>query len=72
MTTLLVNVNDEQEEKRLIDFLDSYRYNYSKEVLSDDLSDAQKEEILRRERDFKAGKIKTEPWTEVRKRFLGA
>ena len=72
MTTLLVNINDEREERLLIDFLDNHQYNYSKENSSDDLTEAQKEEILRRERNFKAGKIKTESWTEVRKRFLGA
>ena len=70
MTTLLVNIADEQEERALLDFLNSNKYNYSTETQSDDLSEAQKTEILRRERDFKAGKIKSEPWEEVRKRFF--
>ncbi len=70
MTTLLVNIDDEQDERTLIDFLNSHKYDYTAANQSDVLSDAQKEEILRRERDFKAGKIKSEPWTEVRKRFL--
>jgi len=29
MTTLLVNISDEQEERALIDFLNSHKYNYS-------------------------------------------
>ena len=72
MTTVLVNIIDEQDERLLVDFLDSHKYDYSREDSPHDLSDAQKEEILRRDRDFKAGKIKSEPWAEVRKRFLKA
>ena len=70
MTTLLVNINDEQEERALLAFLDSHKYNYSTGVQPNDLSDAQKEEILRREQDFISGRIKAEPWSEVRKRFI--
>jgi hypothetical protein len=70
MTTLLVNINDEQEERALLDFLNSHKYNYVTETQPTGLSEAQKTEILRREEDFKAGKIKSEPRKEVRKRFL--
>ena len=69
MTTLLVNISYEQDERDLIAFLDSRKYNYSAAVQPGGLSDAQQKEILRREADFKAGKIKSEPWVEVRKRF---
>jgi len=69
MTTFLVNINDEEDERALIDFLNSHKYTYSAETQADGLSEAQKNEILRRERDFKAGKIKSEPWAEVKKRF---
>ena len=70
MTTLLVNINDEQEERVLLAFLNSLKYNYSTGAHSESLSDQQEEEILRRENDFKSGKIKTESWEEVRKRFF--
>jgi putative addiction module component (TIGR02574 family) len=70
MTTLLVNINDEQEERALLAFLDSHKYNYSADIQSSELSDVQKEEILRRERDFESGKIKAESWDEVKKRFI--
>jgi len=69
MTTLLVNIHDEQQERVLLAFLNSLKYEYSTDSQSE-ISDAQQKEILRRERDFKAGKIKTEPWEEVKKRFL--
>ncbi len=72
MTTLLVDINDELEERILLDFLTSHKYSYRAETQQDGLSETQKTEILRRERDFKAGKIKSEPWEEVRKRFLRA
>jgi len=68
--TLVVNINDEQEERALLAFLDSHKYNYSADTQSSELSDEQKEEILRRERDFESGKIKAEPWDEVKKRFI--
>ena len=70
MTTLLVNITDEQEERALLAFLDSHKYNYTTGVHPDELSEVQKEEILRREQDFISGKIKAEPWSEVRKRFI--
>jgi hypothetical protein len=70
MTTLLVNINDEHEEKMLTEFLDSNKFDYSRE--GDMISAAQQEEILQRERAFKEGKIKSQPWEEVRKRFLKA
>jgi len=57
MTTFLVNIDDEQDERTLIDFLNSHKYHYTATNQSNILSGAQKEEILRRERDFKAGKI---------------
>ena len=54
--TLLVNINDKEDERALIDFLNSHKYTYNAETQADGLSEAQKNEILRRERDFKAGK----------------
>ena len=70
MTTLLVNINDEQEERVLLAFLNSLKYDYSTGGQGEGLSSAQQEEVLRRERDFESGKIKAEPWGEVRKRFF--
>ena len=69
MTTLLVNIHNEQQERVLLAFLNSLKYEYSTEDQSE-IPEAQQKEILRRERDFEAGKIKTEPWEEVKKRFL--
>ena len=70
MTTLTVNIDNEQEERVLLAFLNTLKYNYSTTAQPDDITDIQKEEILRREADFKSGKIKSESWVEVRKRFI--
>ena len=58
MTTLTVNIDNEQEERVLLAFLNSLKYDYKTDV-QHDISDAQKEELLRRERDFEAGKIES-------------
>ena len=72
MTTLTVDIHNEQEEKVLLAFLTSLKYNYSTQVQTEVLSESQQQELLRREHDFKTGKIKSEPWEEVRKRFFHA
>ena len=70
MTTLLVNINNEQEERVLLAFLDSNKYNYVTGAQPDGIPESQKEEILRRKADFASGKIKSEPWSEVKKSFI--
>jgi len=70
MTTLLVNLNNEQEERALLAFLDSHQYIYSTDTRSDELSETQKAEILKRELDFESGRIEAEPWNEVKRRFV--
>ena len=65
-----LNVNDEQEERVLLAFLDRHKYNYIAGIQPDEILESQKEEIIKRELDFVSGKIKTEPWDEVKKRFL--
>ena len=69
MTSLTVNIESEQEERVLLAFLNSLKYNYKTDLHNNDLTDTQKKEILRRENDFKSGKIKSEPWEDVKKRF---
>jgi putative addiction module component (TIGR02574 family) len=70
MTTLTVDINNEQEERVLLAFLNSLKYNYKTGTQPEGLTEAQEKEILRREKDFESGKIQAEPWTEVRKRFI--
>jgi hypothetical protein len=58
-----------EEELKLITFLKEKNYEYINEDDAYYLSDIQKKEILRREEDFKAGKIKTCTIDEIRKHF---
>jgi len=69
MTTLTIDIHNEEEEKAVLAFLDKLKLTYrtSDDELS--LSEEQQEEILRREKDFEEGRIKSEPWSEVKKRF---
>ena len=69
MATLIVNTANEREEKELLAFLESHNYNFNTNSHSFDLTENQKAEILRREQDFASGKITSEPWNEVKKRF---
>jgi putative addiction module component (TIGR02574 family) len=43
--------------------------NPEQDIKPNGLSIAQKEELLKREADFQSGKIKSEPWEAVKKRF---
>jgi hypothetical protein len=63
MTTLTVDINNEQEERVLLAFLNSLRYNYHTNA-DHDLSEAQKNEVLRRHHLYQSGKMKAEPWKE--------
>ena len=69
MTSLTVDIKDAQEERVLLAFLNSLKYSYSMPE-SGPLSTFHQEELLRRESDFKSGKIKAEPWEKVKKRFI--
>jgi putative addiction module component (TIGR02574 family) len=62
--TIIVNPHTEQEEKVLLAFLESLQYDYH----ADDaivLTEAQKKEILRRDKDFAEGKTTARPWDDV-------
>ena len=68
MTTLTVDIRNEEEAKVLLDFLNRSNFNYR----TDDghaLSHEQEEEILSRERAYESGEMKSYPWEEVKKRF---
>ena len=53
--TVVVNPHNPQEEKALLAFLDSMKYDYSQEDDTLFLSEAQQKEILERDREYEAG-----------------
>ena len=71
METLKIDIQNEQEKKVLLAFLDSLHYQYRTD--SDDyiLNDAEVQEMLQRKEDYVAGKIMSKPWSEVKKRYEG-
>jgi len=68
MTTLTIDIHNQEEEKALLEFLHKSNISYR---TNDDLalSQEQEEEILSREKAFENGEMKSQPWEEVRKRF---
>ena len=63
--TIVVNPHNPQEEKALLTFLDSMKYDYSQEDEALILSEAQQKEILERDREYEAGETETYSIDEV-------
>lgn len=63
--TISVSVNNEQEEKVLLAFLNSLEYDYQTD---DDyvLTPEQQKEILRRDKEFLNGKTTARDWNEIK------
>jgi len=57
--TIVVNPHNPQEEKALLTFLDSMKYDYSQEDEALILSEAQQKEVLERDREYEAGETET-------------
>jgi uncharacterized protein YaiL (DUF2058 family) len=65
--TISVNTQNEQEEKVLIAFLESLNYDYQTEDEEDVfLTEAQKAEILRRDKELSEGKVTARDWSEIK------
>ncbi len=62
--TILVNTHTEQEEKQLLAFLDSMKYDYTHQE-NIFLSQEQQKEILQRDREYEAGEAKSYSLDEV-------
>ncbi len=57
--SIIVNPHSPQEEKALLSFLDSMKYDYTQADDAIILSSDQQQEILERDRRFEAGEIET-------------
>jgi len=70
METLTIDIQNEQEKKVLLAFLDSLNYQYHTD---DDyqLTDDQEKEMVKRKEDFLAGKTTSRPWSEIRRKYEG-
>lgn len=63
--TIVVNPHNPTEEKALLAFLDSMKFDYTKEDSLTILSEAQQQEILERDRQYEAGEMKSYSLDEV-------
>lgn len=68
MTTLTVDINNEEEEKAVLAFLNKLKLTYRTND-GTSLFEEQEQEILHREKEFEEGRLKSEPWGEIKKRF---
>ena len=71
METLKIDIQNDQEKKVLIDFLDSLNYPYRSENDDYILTDAEIQEMIRRKTDFLDGKITSRPWKEIKQKYEG-
>jgi hypothetical protein len=71
METLKIELQNDQEKKVLLAFLDSLSYHYRTE--SDDyvLTDEEVKKLVERKADFLAGKTTSRPWAEIKQRYEG-
>lgn len=66
METLRVDIQNEQEKRVLLAFLDSLDYNYRIDNESDAVLEQQAKEMVSRKADFLAGKTSSLPWNETK------
>ena len=71
METLKIDIQNDQEKKVLLAFLDSLSYHYRTENDDYVLSDADVQEMLKRKADYLSGKITSRPWNEIKKDYKG-
>ncbi len=71
MEILRVDIQNEQEKKVLLAFLDSLNYHYRTDIDDYTLSYEDVQEMLKRKADFLAGKTTSRPWSEIKKRYEG-
>ncbi len=65
--TVTVSLHSEEQEKMLLDFLEKMNFDYQSDINDIALSDAQKDEILRRDSDFINGKTSARNWDDIKR-----
>jgi len=71
METLKIEIQNEQEKRALVAFLDSLNYRYRAD--SDDyiLTDDEIKMMIERKENFLAGKSTSRGWSEIKKKYEG-
>ena len=71
METLKIDIQNDQEKKILLAFLDSLSYHYRTESDNYILTDEEVKKMLDRKAQFLAGKTTSRSWNEIKKRYEG-
>jgi len=71
METLKIDIQNDQEKKVLLAFLDSLSYQYRTESDNYTLTDDQIKKLVDRKADLLAGKTTSRPWNEIKQRYEG-
>lgn len=71
METLKIDIQNEEEKKVLVAFLDSLNYHYRSDNDDYTLTEDGVEEMVQRKQDFLAGKTTARPWSEIKKKYEG-
>ena len=67
--SIIVNPHGQQEEKALLAFLDTMKYEYAQADDAIILSESEQQEILERDRQYEAGEIETYTLDQVINHF---
>ena len=65
--TVTVSLTNEDQEKALIEFLEKMHYDYQSDAADISLTEAQKQEVLKRDNDFLAGKTTARDWNDIKR-----
>ncbi|MFB9844777.1 hypothetical protein [Mucilaginibacter ginsenosidivorans] len=71
MEALKIDIQNDQEKKVLLAFLDSLSYQYRTENDDYALSDADVQEMIKRKADFLSGKTTSCPWSQIKQDYKG-
>jgi len=69
MEALKIDVQNDQEKKILLAFLDSLSYHYRIENDGYVLTDAEMQEMVKRKADFLEAKTTSRPWSGIKKDY---
>ena len=65
--TVIVNPHSKEQEKALVEFLDRMQYDYQSDTDGLNLTELQKQEILKRDNDFINGKTTARDWNDIKR-----
>lgn len=69
METLKIDLQNEEEKKVLLAFLDSLNYHYRNENDNYSLTDDEVKILVQRKNAFLDGKTTSRPWAEIKQRY---